>query len=108
MDRALTHVKIDMMNQKTIKSYLLGDNKPGAVLALHPNARRVICGEFSVDPALVGATVTTDPLGTSTTLAEKRALMVRYAIKPDLCELAEFINVNILPWLTLDMNVEFK
>ena len=161
MDRALTNVNIDMMNQKTIKSYLLGDNKPGAVMALHPNARipreedrkkllkewkesgegalkgyatrlisgpytvtpfdtqapdvmlsedarRVICVEFGIDPALVGATVTTDPLGASTTLAEKRGLMIRYTIKPDLCELAEFINVNIMPWLTPDMDAEFR
>ena len=75
---------------------------------LSEDARRVICVEFGIDPALVGATVTTDPLGASTTLAEKRSLMIRYTIKPDLCDMAEFINVNIIPWLTPDMDAEFR
>ena len=38
MDRALDAVNVDRYNVATLKSYLLNDNKPAAILTPHPNA----------------------------------------------------------------------
>ena len=38
MDRAMQEVNIDRFNRETVKRYLLGDNKPGAVMTLRQGA----------------------------------------------------------------------
>ena len=81
-------------------------NKPDSVLS--EDARITICREFGIDAALLGATSVADPLGNNTTMAEKRGLMLRYTIKPDLIDMADFINAQILPWLMPGQDVNFK
>ena len=160
MDRALAQVNIDLMNYQTVRAYLLGDNKPAAILtprvgsdpispeeqkrllklwsdmgkgahngyktrmlnapyelqsfegqepniALSEDARKTICIEFGVDPALLGAVTTTDPLGASTTLQEKRIIALIYTIRPDLFYLERYINDVIMPWIAPEVQGVF-
>ena len=71
--------------------------KPDTLLA--DDARKAICVEFGIDPAVLGVSMTADPLGASTTLQEKRIITLIDIIKPDLRRFERIVNEKIMPWL---------
>ena len=77
-------------------------------IMLSEDARKAICTEFGIDPALIGASITSDPLGASTTLQEKRIITLIYTIRPDLKYLENYINHIILPWIAPNSDSKFK
>ena len=160
MDRALTRVNIDLHNQQTIRSYMLNDNKPAAVLALRPgvepytddemdrildrfyeagkgpdggyttrilpgafelqtfetqapnlslseDARREICIEFGLDPAVLGATIANTPLDSGGVLLQKKAVALESTIIPEIVHIQKFINAVIMPWVDPDGEYKF-
>lgn len=76
--------------------------KPDTLLA--DDARKAICVEFGIDPAVLGVSMTADPLGASTTLQEKRIITLIDVIKPDMRRFERLINEKMFPWLLKDMS----
>ena len=68
-------------------------------LMIPEKSQKSICVEFGIDPALIGASITMDPLGASTTLQEKRVIALINVIRPNLKYFQKYINTIILPWL---------
>ena len=74
----------------------------GPNLDLLEDARREICIEFGLDPAVIGATISKDPLGASGVLAEKKSIALESTIIPSLKHMENFINFVVMPWIDAD------
>ena len=80
----------------------IDSQKPDTLLA--DDARKAICVEFGIDPAVLGVAMTADPLGASTTLQEKRIITLIDIIKPDMRRFERLINEKMMPWLLGDIS----